>query len=137
VGRDHETLHCLERIVLQYTPNGPTVRGKRVLAVIARSSARLGWRLIFHVGQGAGQCSSSSTLGPRSLAAYRGIAPDEILDDLEQAARALRDARILHVNAMPYGGGVSELLRSTVPRLNGLGLVADWKLIAAKSASIS
>jgi trehalose synthase len=34
------------------------------------------------------------------------------------------------VNATPYGGGVSELLRSTVPILNNLGLVADWKTIS-------
>ena len=46
------------------------------------------------------------------------------------AARALRGARVLHLNATPYGGGVSELLRSVVPLLNDQGLVADWRIIS-------
>jgi len=68
-------------------------------------------------------------VGPRSLDAYRGIAPDAILDELLRYASKLRGARVLHVNATPYGGGVSELLRSGVPILNDLGLVAHWKII--------
>lgn len=69
-------------------------------------------------------------VGARSLEAYRKIAPDEQLDSLVTQAAALRGARVLHVNATPYGGGVSELLRSVVPVLNDLGLVADWKVIS-------
>lgn len=68
-------------------------------------------------------------LAERKLDAYRGIAPDAILDELVSHAAELRGARVLHVNATPYGGGVSELLRSTVPILNALGIVADWKII--------
>jgi trehalose synthase len=44
----------------------------------------------------------------------------------------LRGLRLLHVNATPYGGGVAELLRSGVPLLNDLGLVADWKIISGE-----
>jgi trehalose synthase len=69
-------------------------------------------------------------VGESTLASYRGIAPDELLDAVAQAAAALRGARVLHVNATPYGGGVSELLRSTVPLLNDLGVVAEWRIIA-------
>ena len=68
-------------------------------------------------------------VGSRSLDAYRGVAPDAILDDLLRCASALRGARVLHLNATPCGGGVSELLRSGVPILNDLGLVAHWKII--------
>jgi trehalose synthase len=68
--------------------------------------------------------------GERSVETYRGVAPDPTLDELIRRARGLRGARVLHVNATPYGGGVSELLRSVVPLLNDLGLVADWKIIA-------
>jgi trehalose synthase len=68
-------------------------------------------------------------VGPRSLDAYRGVAPEAILDHLVEVASELRGARVLHVNATPYGGGVSELLRSGVPILNDLGLVAHWKII--------
>lgn len=69
-------------------------------------------------------------VGERALEAYRSIVSDDLLDELATQARALRGARVLHVNATAYGGGVSELLRSTVPLLNGLGLVADWKVIS-------
>ncbi|MEZ5318125.1 MAG: glycosyltransferase [Vicinamibacterales bacterium] len=68
-------------------------------------------------------------VGARSVEAYRGVAPDGILDELARVASDLRGARVLHVNATPYGGGVSELLRSGVPILNDLGLVAHWKII--------
>ncbi len=69
-------------------------------------------------------------VGQRSMEAYRGVAPDAILDELSDTAADLRGARVLQVNATPYGGGVSELLRSTVPLLNDLGLVADWRIIS-------
>jgi trehalose synthase len=69
-------------------------------------------------------------VGESTLASYRGVAPDELLDAVTRAARALRGARVLHVNATPYGGGVSELLRSTIPLLNDLGLRAEWRIIA-------
>jgi trehalose synthase len=69
-------------------------------------------------------------VGESSLASYRGVAPDDLLDALEQAARPLRGARVLHLNATPYGGGVSELLRSVVPLLSDLGLAAEWRIIS-------
>jgi trehalose synthase len=69
-------------------------------------------------------------VGESSLEGYRGAAPDELLDALERAARALRGARVLHLSATPYGGGVSELLRSVVPLLNDMGVHADWRIIA-------
>jgi trehalose synthase len=72
----------------------------------------------------------SVDIGSRSLDAYRGVAPEAQLDGLRDAAKALEGARILHLNATPYGGGVSELLRSSVPLLRALGLQTDWKIIS-------
>lgn len=69
-------------------------------------------------------------VGGLSLRAYRDIVPDATLDELERRAESLRGARVLHLNATPYGGGVSELLRSIVPLLNDLGLVAEWQVIS-------
>lgn len=62
------------------------------------------------------------------------MAPDATLDELLRHASTLRGARVLHINATPYGGGVAELLRSVVPLLNDLGLVADWKIISGDHA---
>jgi trehalose synthase len=69
-------------------------------------------------------------VGRWSLDAYQGIVPDPILEELHEHARALRGARILQINATAYGGGVSELLRSSVPLLRDLGLAVDWKVIS-------
>ncbi len=69
-------------------------------------------------------------VGRWSLDAYQGVVPDSILDGLRDEARALQGARILHINATAYGGGVSELLRSSVPMLRDLGLTVDWEVIA-------
>ena len=68
-------------------------------------------------------------VGRWSLDAYQGVVPDPILEALRERARALHGARILHVNATAYGGGVSELLRSSVPLLRDLGLTVDWNVI--------
>ncbi len=69
-------------------------------------------------------------VGERTIEAYRGVAPEPILTELVELGVRLRGLRVLHINATPYGGGVSELLRSVVPLLNDLGLVADWKIIS-------
>jgi trehalose synthase len=69
------------------------------------------------------------TVGRWSLKAYDGLVPAPIMRELREHAQALKGARILHVNATPYGGGVSELLRSSVPLLRDLGLAVDWKVM--------
>jgi trehalose synthase len=68
-------------------------------------------------------------VGERSLASYFNVVPIHILEALDREAERLRGARILHLNATPYGGGVSELLRSGVPLLADLGLDVDWHVI--------
>ena len=57
----------------------------------------------------------TADVGELSLESYWGSAPDPVLDELRHRAESLRGARVLHLNATPYGGGVSELLRSAVP----------------------
>ncbi len=69
------------------------------------------------------------SVGRWSLRAYDGIVPAAILEALREQAAALRGARILHINATAYGGGVSELLRSSIPLLRDLGLDVDWQVI--------
>ncbi len=69
-------------------------------------------------------------VGTRSLRAYRGIVPDETIEELREAAKPLRGLRVLHLNATPYGGGVSELLRSLVPLMNDLGMRTEWEVIS-------
>ena len=74
----------------------------------------------------------SVDVGQRQLSAYRGVAPDSLLEKLSEVAGSLRGLRLLYLSATPYGGGVAELLRSIVPLLNNLGLRVDWKIIKAE-----
>jgi trehalose synthase len=68
-------------------------------------------------------------VGIESIDNYRSLVDDEKLEEIRRLADQLRGARVLHLNATPYGGGVSELLRSEVPLLRDLGLHADWKVV--------
>jgi trehalose synthase len=69
-------------------------------------------------------------IGAQPIAAYRSSAGPEAIDLLRELAAPLRGKRVLHVNATPYGGGVAEILRSEIPLLRDLGLVADWSVIS-------
>ena len=73
-------------------------------------------------------------VGERSFHAYAGVVPETVLDAVLAHAAPLRGLRVLNVNATPYGGGVSELLRSTVPLLTDLGLVVDWQVISGDTS---
>ncbi|MPZ15476.1 MAG: glycosyltransferase [Chloroflexi bacterium] len=69
-------------------------------------------------------------LGDHSIQRYvRVVGPDEIAE-LRELAAPLRGLRLMHVGSTPYGGGVSELLRSVVPLERDLGLAADWRVIS-------
>lgn len=60
---------------------------------------------------------------------YVPLIGQEKIAHLKELVKPIQGLRILHVNATAYGGGVAELLNSTVPLLNSLGLCADWGLL--------
>ena len=66
---------------------------------------------------------------PKSLEAYRPIIGDERTDEILALAAPLRDARVLHVNATAFGGGVAEILGTLIPLMDDIGLDADWQVI--------
>lgn len=68
-------------------------------------------------------------VGTQCIDCYEKSAGADAVSQLRALAAPLAGARILHLNATPYGGGVAEILRSEVPLLRNLGLAADWKLI--------
>lgn len=71
----------------------------------------------------------SVAIGEKSLDAYRPIIGPARIDEILQAARPLRGARVLHLNATGYGGGVAELLHSLVPLMRAVGIDAEWKVM--------
>jgi len=73
---------------------------------------------------------TSVPVTPKALADYRPIVGDAAVDEIQRLAEPLRGARVLHLNATAFGGGVAELLSALVPLLNNLGLKADWQIIS-------
>lgn len=71
----------------------------------------------------------SVDVGTQSIDCYEASAGAAPVAELKALAAPLQGVRVLHVNATPYGGGVAEILRSAVPLLRDLGLVADWRII--------
>jgi trehalose synthase len=68
-------------------------------------------------------------VGLQCIDCYEASAGREAIEQLKTLAAPLKGARVLHLNATPYGGGVAEILRSEVPLLRDLGLAADWRII--------
>ncbi len=68
-------------------------------------------------------------VGRQAIEAYSQVAGEEVIEELRLLAEPLKGVRVAHINATPYGGGVSELLRSLVPLESDLGLEAEWRII--------
>ncbi|MGD8730842.1 MAG: hypothetical protein PVH92_03095, partial [Anaerolineales bacterium] len=60
---------------------------------------------------------------------YRGIASDDVLEEIYTRAGDLNGATVVHVNATNYGGGVAEILDNFVLLMNDLGIRTDWRVI--------
>jgi trehalose synthase len=65
----------------------------------------------------------------KNLDDYREVAGEAAIERVRAVAAPLAGARILHVNATAYGGGVAELLATHVPLLRDVGIEAEWEVI--------
>jgi trehalose synthase len=71
----------------------------------------------------------NTKLEDRDLESYKGVAPDDILEEIRNLASGLTGLRVLHVSSTARGGGVAELLTSLVPLMKAVGLEAEWQII--------
>jgi trehalose synthase len=65
----------------------------------------------------------------KELGDYAEVVGPETIERIEALAAPLRGARVLHINATAYGGGVAELLATHVPLLRSVGLDAEWHVM--------
>ncbi|MCC7364482.1 MAG: glycosyltransferase [Dehalococcoidia bacterium] len=68
-------------------------------------------------------------VAPRELERYRESVREGVIEAIREDAAKLAGARVLHINATAYGGGVAEILTSMVPLMRDLGLQCDWKVL--------
>jgi trehalose synthase len=64
-----------------------------------------------------------------SFEAYRSLVDGEVLEEVTELARTLRDLRICHLNSTSSGGGVAEILGREIPLLQALGIKAEWQIL--------
>src|SRR5262249_42987066 len=66
---------------------------------------------------------------PKTLAEYAGIIGEARVAEIRALADQLHGARVLHLNATAFGGGVAELLAALAPLMRDVGLAADWQVM--------
>jgi trehalose synthase len=68
-------------------------------------------------------------LEQKKLEDYGSVVGDDALAEIERLADTLQGARVVHVNATAFGGGVAEMLQTLVPLMRDAGLDAEWQVI--------
>ncbi len=68
-------------------------------------------------------------LEQKRLADYLPVVGEEVIEEIRSLAEPLRGARVVHVNATAFGGGVAEMLQTLVPLMCDVGLDAEWRVI--------
>lgn len=63
------------------------------------------------------------------LEAYVPILGEEKIEELQKIAKRLKGLKLLELNSSASGGGVAEMLFSSAPFLNSVGIEAEWKII--------
>jgi trehalose synthase len=69
-------------------------------------------------------------LESKSINDYRALVGGEAVGEIEELAASVQGARVLHLSATAYGGGVAEILQTLVPLMRGLGLDAEWHVLS-------
>lgn len=67
----------------------------------------------------------------KSLGDYAAVVGADAIAHLREIAAPFKGARVLNVNSTAFGGGVAELLYTSVPLMRDLGIEADWQLMQA------
>lgn len=65
-----------------------------------------------------------------ALDEYREVSPKGTVDFLYRLSDLVQGKSFLHLNAVRYGGGMSEVLRRLVPMMLSLGVEARWEVLA-------
>jgi trehalose synthase len=70
-------------------------------------------------------------LSHRALDDLRDAAGDAAIAELRALARPIEGLRVLNLSVTGFGTGTAELLNSSVPLMNDLGLHAHWQVVRA------
>jgi len=68
-------------------------------------------------------------VGRKSLGDYATLVSRGLMDELRRLAEPLQGARVVHVSATAFGGGVAEINYTLVPLMVDAGLDVEWRII--------
>ncbi len=68
-------------------------------------------------------------VGHKSLADYATIASRGLMAEIRRLAEPLAGARVLHLSATAFGGGVAEINYTLIPLMRDAGLDVEWRII--------
>ena len=77
----------------------------------------------------SGVCPCDSPFSVSPLEDYMPIIGEERMERLVGAAKMVEGLKVLELNSCAQGGGVAEMLLSSVPFLNQLGIDNEWRVI--------
>jgi trehalose synthase len=63
------------------------------------------------------------------LKAYTSILGDKRIERLQKATRLFKDLKLLEMSSTAQGGGVAEMLYSSIPFLNSMNVETEWKIL--------
>lgn len=70
----------------------------------------------------------------KSIGDYVPVVGEGEVSSILQLAERVKGAKVIHVNATAYGGGVAEILKSLVPLAHSVGLNVSWQVLKAEPA---
>jgi trehalose synthase len=68
-------------------------------------------------------------LSPRALEGLADVAGQAAIEELRALARPVEGLRVLNLSVTGFGTGTAELLNSSVPLLNDLGIDCHWEVV--------
>jgi trehalose synthase len=68
-------------------------------------------------------------VGSKTLADYQHIVGPDLVEEIRELSSTLQGARVLHLSATAFGGGVAEILYTLIPLMKDVGLDCEWQVI--------
>jgi trehalose synthase len=68
-------------------------------------------------------------VGHKALADYATLVSRGLMDEIRRLAEPLQGARVVHLSATAFGGGVAEINYTLVPLMADAGLDVEWRII--------
>ena len=68
-------------------------------------------------------------VGHKSLGDYRTLVTRGLMEEIKRLAEPLAGARVVHISATAFGGGVAEINYTLVPLMADAGLDVEWRIM--------